>query len=422
MWIIPSIFFMFQFIPRLWLGQNADHIRGQLSIDWQCFGYINALYYFGYAGMQIPVAMMLDRFQPRYVISSLIALLSLSFLAFTLTDNWMVAAGARFFIGIGSAAGFLGVSKIISQWFDRKTYSKLLGISIAFGILGAVYGGGPTYVLVQKYGVDTVAFGIVGVGLALALAVFFSVRSPEKSHENNEKLTIAHLKELISSPTIWILGAVNLLLVGPLEGFADLWGERYLVDYFGFEKTRALELVSFIFIGLISASPITPWIGKKIGDYALINVCGLGIVLCFMVLFMHWAPSWWGVATTLFMMGAFSAYQTNLLSAGSEMVRPVLMGVTIAFLNSWNMSGGSVFHPLVGMIMDSGKTGESNLMGDIIAFLDSWNIFGGATGQSNLVSESTYIAALSTIPLAATIGVVLMFFIGIIHYKKNRLK
>ncbi|MBM3631447.1 MAG: MFS transporter [Alphaproteobacteria bacterium] len=399
MWMISCLFFMFQFIPRLWLGQNADHIREQLSIDWQCFGYISALYYFGYSGMQIPVAMMLDRFQPRYVISGLIALLSLSFLAFTLTDNWIVAAGARFFIGVGSAAGFLGVSKIISQWFDRKTYAKLLGVSIGFGILGAVYGGGPTYVLVQKYGVDTVAFGIVGVGLALALAVFFSVRSPANSHENNEKLTIAHLKELISSPTIWILGAVNLLLVGPLEGFADVWGGRYLVDIFGFKEKSALELVSFIFIGLISASPITPWIGKKIGDYALINVCGLGIVLCFVTLFMQWTTSWLGVATTLFMMGAFSSYQTNLLSAGSDMVRPVLIGVAVAFLNSWNMFGGSVFHPLVGGIMDSGKT-----------------------GQSDVVSESTYIAALGTIPLAAMIGIILMCFIWISHHKHNRLK
>ena len=393
MWIIPTVFFTFQFIPRLWLGQNADYVMEQLSINQEYFGYITALYYFGYSGMQIPVAMMLDRFQPRYVISGLIFLFSGAFLIFTLTDNWIVAAIARFFIGVGSAGGFLGMSKVISQWFDRKTYAKLLGPSIGIGILGAVYGGGPTYLLVEKYGVNAVAFGIIGVGLFLAFTVLFCISAPKNSYENAEKFTVFHLKELISSPIIWVLGAVNLLLVGPLEGFADVWAERYFTHFFGFEKSSALELASFVFVGLIAASPIMPFLGKKIGNYALINLSGLGIVACFVVLFMHWAPSWLGVAITLFMMGVFSAYQTNLLAAGIELVRPVLMGVTIAFLNSWNMFGGTLFHSAIGMIMETDN--KASMVG--------------------VVKESTYIAALGTIPLAAAIGVLLMCCIWIFN-------
>ena len=396
-WLLPTLFFTFQMIPRLWLGQNADYVQDQLSIDLKYLGYISALYYCGYAGMQIPVAMMLDRFQPRYVISGLVLLCSVAFLTFTLTDHWVVAALSRFFVGVGSAAGFLGVSKVISQWFDRKTYAKLLGLSIGVGISGAVFGGEPTYLLVKKYGVNTVAFGIVGFGLILAASIFLLLDSPKNDHEMTEKFTISHLKEVLLSPVIWILAVVNFLWVGPLEGFADMWAERYLSDCFGFEKSTALQLPSFVFIGLIAGSPIMPWVGKKTGDYGLINSCGLGIVLCFLVLFMHWAPSWWGVAITLFMMGVFSAYQTNLLSAGTELFRPVLMGVTVAFLNSGNMFGGTLFHSVIGMMMDSGSKYQG-------------------------VSELTYIKALGSIPLAVIIGVILMCVVMMYRYKHKAIK
>jgi Na+/melibiose symporter-like transporter len=290
---------------------------------------------------------------------------------------------------VGSAGGFLGVSKILSQWFDRKTYAKLLGISIAIGIFGAVYGGKPTYLLVEKFGINAVAFGIVGVGLFLSLMVMAVVRAPAHDAQKGEKLTLRHLKELVASPVIWMLGAVNLLLVGALEGFADVWGERYLVDCFGFEKSDALALASMIFIGLISGSPFVPIIGKKFGDHGVINMCGIGLICCFLLVFFHIFTSFQALALCLFMMGVCCAYQTNLITAGTDLVRPVLMGVTVAFLNSWNMFGGTFFHSIIGVLISHDAV----------------------PGQKP--SESAYIKALSCIPIAAGIGIVLMIVLNI---------
>jgi len=387
MWLIPTLFFAFQFIPRLWLGKIsvADHTMHQLSIDVQQFGYINSVYYFGYAGMQIPVAMMLDRFSPRYVISGLIFLLSIAFLIFTLTDHWIVACLARFLIGVGSAGGFLGASKIISQWFDRKNYAKFLGISVGVGLCGAVCGGTPTYSLVEKFGVNPVAFSIVCFGLILGCAVWLVVRSPDQEQSAGEFLKFSHLKELIVSPSIWILGIVNLLFVGPLEGFADFWGERYISSFFDFTQSQAAYLMSLIFIGMMTGAPIVPMLGKKMGDYTVISLCGLGTIVAFILVFGHFLSSFHGLGAVFFMVGVFSAYQNNLLSAGTELVRPVLMGITVAFLNSWNMFGGTFFHTIIGTMMnqDSG-------------------------GLSHNIPESMYIKALSCIPIAVLIGMILM--------------
>ena len=54
MWIIPLLFFTYQFILRLWPGLMMHQIMEQFSIDASHFGVLAALYYYGYSGMQIP--------------------------------------------------------------------------------------------------------------------------------------------------------------------------------------------------------------------------------------------------------------------------------------------------------------------------------------------------------------------------------
>ena len=68
MWVLPLLFFTYQFILRLWPGLMMQSIMTQFSIDATQFGFIAAVYYYGYAGMQIPVAFLLDRFGTRQVI------------------------------------------------------------------------------------------------------------------------------------------------------------------------------------------------------------------------------------------------------------------------------------------------------------------------------------------------------------------
>ena len=68
MWLFPLSFFAYQFILRLWPGLMMHQIMEQFSIDASHFGLLAACYYYGYAGMQIPVAMLLERFSTRSVI------------------------------------------------------------------------------------------------------------------------------------------------------------------------------------------------------------------------------------------------------------------------------------------------------------------------------------------------------------------
>src|SRR5262245_15715034 len=117
MWLIPLSFFGYQFVLRLWPSLMMNQIMQQFMIDATDFGILASFYYYCYSGFQIPIAILLDKFGARYIVFACAVICGVATFAFSFSDNWYVALFSRFAIGVGSAAGFLGVSKVISQWF-----------------------------------------------------------------------------------------------------------------------------------------------------------------------------------------------------------------------------------------------------------------------------------------------------------------
>lgn len=405
MWLIPLSFFGYQFVLRLWPSLMMNQIMHQFMIDATGFGILASVYYYGYSGFQIPIAILLDKFGARYIIFACAVICGLATFAFSFSDNWYVALFSRFAIGVGSAAGFLGVSKVISQWFSKDSYSKMVGFSFTIGLMGALYGGRPISVLVETHSWQNVALTLSCVSIAIGLCAFFILRSPKEAAGQTEDhpFRFSELKVLLKSPTIWYLGIANFLLVGILEGFTDVWGIPYLMTAYSIAKPEAAELVSFVFIGMLFGGPILALLSRKIGTYSVICLCGVGITVIFFNLLYLSSFNWYLLAGLFFIIGIFCCYQVIMFAAGSDLVRPQLLGVTIAFLNSMNMIGGSFFHSTIGVLMDYFWTGVTNEEGIRQYSLDSFD------------------AALSVIPVAAVVGSCLVMWVAMKQRKSKRL-
>lgn len=150
-----------------------------LSIEATGFGFLAATYYYGYSGMQIPVAILLDRIGARYTIVGCATLCGAATLLFAYTNNICLASLSRFFIGVGSAVGFLGTSKVISQWFPKDRYATMIGFSFSVGLVGALYGGKPVNLLIEQYGGLIVRSSLACVSLTLGIFTYFGLRSPQ---------------------------------------------------------------------------------------------------------------------------------------------------------------------------------------------------------------------------------------------------
>lgn len=392
-WLFPLSFFAFQFILRLWPGLMSQQIMEQFSIDASHFGVLAAFYYYGYAGMQIPVAALLDRFGARYVVSALAIICGLATLLFIHTDNFYVALLARFLIGAGSAGGFLGVSKVVSEWFPKNKYARMIGFSFTFGLTGAIYGGKPVSFLIEEFSWQNVALTLALTSVFIGIGTYIALRSKGSEISAPAEFKLSSFKSLLSSPVMWCLAISNLLMVGSLEGFADVWGVSYLMLAFDLNKGDAAFAISFIFFGMLVGGPLLALLSKRFGNYFVISACGLGMALCFVFLLNAFSYNWWLLAGVFFLLGILCCYQVLVFAAGSELVSLKHLGIAVAFLNCVNMLGGSFFHTLIGAIMDM-----------------LWN---GAFGSDGLreYDITIYNYALSSIPVCAFIGAIMVYII-----------
>ena len=402
MWSFPLVFFTYQFILRLWPGLMMHQIMEQFSIDATGFGCIAAFYYYGYAGAQIPVAFLLDRFPARYVVCAFAVLCGISTLIFTYSSSFYLACLSRFFIGAGSAVGFLGVSKVVSEWFPQRDYSRMIGYSFTIGLLGAIYGGKPISLLTETYPWRTVATVVGVLAIVVGFATLVVLRPKVKDLQQHIETTtfkLTDFKKLLSSPTLWLLAVANLLMVGALEGFSDVWGVPYLVTAFSISKSDAAQLISFVFFGMLFGGPLLAMCSKKFGNYTVIAFCGFWMALAFTLLLLSSVYHWWLLALLFFGVGIMCCYQVIVFAAGSELVKPHYLGITVAFLNCINMLGGSFFHTLIGVSIDHSWTGELSSDG------------------VKLYGLPAYKTALMLIPICASLGAVIICFL---RYKAKK--
>jgi predicted MFS family arabinose efflux permease len=394
MWVFPLSFFAYQFILRLWPGLMMQTIMNQFAIDASGFGLLAAFYYYGYAGMQIPIALLLERFGPRSVIFSFELLSGLGMVLFTSTNHFYWALLGRLLIGVGSAVGFLGVSQVISQWFKKELYTHMVGLSFSIGLLGAVYGGKPLSLLLSHYDWHHVALALSFFSLLIGFGTYLVVRSPSTKDLNPVKLKVTDLKSIIYSPYIWRLAIANLLMVGALEGFADVWGISYLMTAYPYTKANAAFMISLIFVGMLFGGPILASLARRLGDFTVLVLCGTSLSVIFMILLFFLGEQWWAHCVLFLLIGVLCCYQVIVFSAGAKLVSTELLGITIAFLNCINMLGGSFFHTLIGAMMDLFWTGHLNEQG------------------TRIYSLHSYQYALSLIPLSAFLGGLLIRQLG----------
>ncbi|MDP3559048.1 MAG: MFS transporter [Legionellaceae bacterium] len=402
MWLFPLAFFAFQFILRLWPGLMMHQIMAQFSINASQFGLIAAFYYYGYAGMQIPVALLLERFGARYIVFAFAMLCGIATILFTYSNSLYLACFSRFLVGAGSAVGFLGISKVLSEWFPAKQYTKMVGFSFSVGLLGAIYGGKPINALIETYHWKNVALTLAMLSMVIACGAYIVMRSAQKQEVPSEgSFQLSYLKTILSSPPICLLALSNLLMVGSLEGFSDVWGVPYLMTAYGISKSTAAELISFVFFGMLFGGPVLAWCSEKSGNYKVIACCGVGMALAFAILLLTQQYHWWSLALLFFSIGVMCCYQVIVFAAGADLVKAQYLGVTIAFLNCINMLGGSLFHTVIGRLMDIFWTGA----------LDSEGI--------KQYSLAAYHCALAFIPLCAIVGAIIVFGLGYSKIKRN---
>lgn len=391
-WATAAIFYAYQYILRVMPSSMLEDIVQQFGFDAGSYGQFSGVYYIGYSLAHIPIGIMLDRIGPRKVMTSCILLTVIGLLPIIFTTNMVYPIIGRALIGIGSSAAILGTFKVIRLAFSEKRFASMLGWAVTIGLIGAIYGGGPVSYMSEKIGYKEVVEILAISGLLLAIATYALIPNVESKRDTT---VLQDVKEVFSNFRVVFICILGGFMVGPLEGFADVWGMIYLKNVYGIEETIAASLPSLMFIGMSIGAPIIGFVAERTGYYIGTIMASAIIMATGFILLLTGMLSINTISVIFVLIGICCAYQILVIFKASTYVKEHVVSLTNAAANMIIMAFGYILHSSIGFIID---------------------VFGG---RNNIQALSLGIA---TIPAAIVIAIIGFTIMTLIDKRRARRK
>jgi len=338
--VLPVV--MIDFLSRR-VGFNAGEL-----------GLLAGIYYVGYSLSHIPIGICLDQYSPRYTIFICILLCVLGLYLTAFAEGVWEIFVSRFLIGIGSVAGILGAAKVVVDFYP-KNYGLMLGLTVMIGVCGAYYGAQPIREMLISLSPEQVMQGLALFGIILAASIWalYVTKGSVATAQSNKLGIKATLQLAIRNRSFWIMGLFAGLMVGPLEGFADLWGIKYLVQIHGLSDTEGAFSITLIFIGLGIGCPVLGYMTKQIVDLRKsIIFCGIALLGLLVLLFSGYKFGTMGIYAICLFIGVFSSYQTSVFTMTTLKASAEIVSVATAIVNMTIMIFGFVYHAVIGYVLD----------------------------------------------------------------------
>jgi len=392
-WLVGSLFFFYAWILRVSPSVMVEELMRDFAVGGAIVGNLSALYFYGYAGMQIPVGLLLDRFGPRRLMTVAAGVVAVACLLFAWSDGLVGASVARFLIGAGCAFSLVGAMAVAGQWFPRERFALLAGLAMMFGMAGGIFGQAPLRVAVDAtdWRTTMATVGVVGFGLMLAAWLFVRDR---RRGSGGVGAVFEGLRRVAANRETWLNAVAGLGSTGPLLAFAGLWGVPYLQAVHDIDRVTAGTVTSVTFIGWGIGAPLIGWFSDRIGKRRSPLIAGmiLSALSLVAILYLPGIPLW-GVAVLCFGIGFGGSAQIVCFALVREHNLPQYSGTAIGMVNALVTGAGALFQPMIGWLLDLSWDG---------LMVDGARVY--AIGAYNL--------AFGVLVAGCIVGILCAFFVG----------
>jgi len=223
-----------------------------------------------YAGLQVPVGVLLDRIGSRRMLVLGALTMSAGQLALALAQDVPTAVFARVLVGAGDAMTFISVLRVVTVWFPGRMVPVLTQLTGILGQLGQVIAAYPLVALLGAVTWGATFAGAAGVGVLVAMLVAVALR---EAPEGTAPQVPAGLREVRRNLSATIRERGTRLglyahLVTQFSGmvFALLWGFPFLVVGQGLAPATAAGLLTLL---VVAGMVIAPLLGQLVSRWPM---------------------------------------------------------------------------------------------------------------------------------------------------------
>ncbi len=400
-WALGAAYFGYAWVHRVAPSVMVDSLMRDFAVGAAILGNLSAVYFYAYAGMQLPVGMMLDRWGPRRMLTLMAAVAGLGGIMFATADGIGMAYAGRFLIGFGAAFGFVGALTLATNWFPPGRFAMLAGASMMAGMLGGVLGQAPLAALVEALGWRDALIGVGLAGFVLAAMVWLVVRDrppdspkPAPAADAVSVSGVWHgLGRVAWRRQNWLLALFGGLMSAPLLAFGGLWGVPYVMQFYAASRPEAALTVSMMLVGWAVGSPLMGWFSDRIGRRRPPMAAGSALALASIAVAIYAPGLPLPVLGLLLFLSGFGAASMVVCYAIAREINPAgAVSTAYGFVNMVVVASGALFQPLVGLILDM--------------------LWDGAMHEGvRVYSQAVYDTAFTTLPGCLAAGLAIAFLV-----------
>ncbi|MFF0446198.1 nitrate/nitrite transporter [Streptomyces sp. NPDC004609] len=357
-WGIGVAVYFVAVIFRTSLGVAGLDAADRFDVNASALSTFSILQLLVYAGMQIPVGLMVDRLGTKKVLAIGAALFTVGQLGFALSPSYGMALAARVLLGCGDAMTFISVLRLGSRWFPARRGPLIAQVAALFGMAGNLV----STMLIARL-LDDAGWAATFGGSAVAGALVFVLvlvflkdhpegHAPPPAQHAGAAFVRRQIARSWREPGTRLGMWVHFTTQFPAMVFMLLWGLPFLVEDQGQSRDTAgllltlVVLVSMV-VGLVYGQVIARHHAARIplalgtvlatavvwaatlaypGDRAplwllivlcsVLGACGPASMIGFDFARPANPPQRQGTASGIVNMGGFTASMTTLLAIG----------------------------------------------------------------------------------------------------------
>ncbi len=215
-----------------------------------------------YAGLQIPIGVILDRVGARWLLIAGAALMTIGQLTLAFAPSIGIAILGRVLVGAGDATAFVSVIRLINTWFAGRQVPLLAQWFGNIGQLGQVMSALPFALVLHDFGWSPAFVSAAAVSaVALVLIVVSISDASTGGGTESERVeswadAFKELRRSLRRPGTQLGFWSHYVTQSSGVVFTLLWGYPFMVSALGYDPGLASSLIIVIVLSGMVAGPV----------------------------------------------------------------------------------------------------------------------------------------------------------------------
>ena len=227
-WGTADLYFIVSVMTAVLFAILSPELQKHLNLTTAQVGLLGSVFFLSFGLAQLVTGSLVDYLGPRFTLAGSAVIAAAGLYLLSEANSLPIALGAKFLVGIGLSASYIGTMYLAGTWFPKERFSLVSGVTemsanivtaclvLVIAISGALVG----YGAVMKTLGSTI--------LILGILIFVIVRSaPAIGTTTNDVSTsqgfLSDIQTLFAIPQFWMGVIYFSTAFGVYLAFADLW-------------------------------------------------------------------------------------------------------------------------------------------------------------------------------------------------------